>query len=160
MIRQKEKHNNWMKILTINTIISVISIAFIFPFLIISMSIYGRMILITLISGVFSLVIHVNIDKESYIGWPMTRGIILFSIYFCIANILCLPISLYGFGTFIPIAEIFDGIRRMQDIAFNHEIPIVSVVLVIYISIQITSILTLISWCLLHEIISKNLKRT
>ena len=160
MIRQKEKYNNWMKILTINTIISIILIAFIFPFLIISMSIYGRMILITLISGVFSLVIHVNIDKENYIGWPMTRGIILFSIYFCIANILCLPISLYGFGTFITIAEIFDGIRRMQDIAFNHEIPIVSVVLVIYISIQITSILTLISWCLLHEIISKNLKRT
>lgn len=87
MIRQKEKYNNWMKILTINTIISIILIAFIFPFLIISMSIYGRMILITLISGVFSLVIHVNIDKENYIGWPMTRGIILFSIYSYSGNI-------------------------------------------------------------------------
>lgn len=158
---EKEKKNELVDILLLNTYISLLFIPSILPFFKFGYYLIGMVAISVVTSIVYSLVIHYHLGENVWRGWTKLRAVVLFFLFFCIYLAWYLP----SYYTWIPdyldlILIMWTILDNIEKLLFSKTFPAANAKFMLFIVVQVSSVLTFFAWHWLWNLFSKNRRQS
>lgn len=141
------------KLIIANSVVSIVFIPFLLPMLTLIKSTNGLWIIVGLATIVYATVIHCYVGKKIWNAWGMIRWSTLCFIYGCLFKLLVIPPRMLGFRE-SPAITVFALLDSLQKLVIHRPYSLVSLVLTIFIFVQIPSLLTYFIWLFIEKFIT------